>query len=116
MAVARRPAKHLMAMTDSELAFSQKYDARHARRYFDKHQRGFWRRLNTWRETGMARRALAIAGNPSSVLDLPCGTGRFWKLLAEKPQRKIYAADLDRKSTRLNSSHSQISYAVFCLK
>src|SRR2546430_10463646 len=25
-------------------------------------------------------------------------------------------ADLDRKSTRLNSSHSQISYAVFCLK
>src|SRR2546427_5618126 len=24
--------------------------------------------------------------------------------------------ELDRKSTRLNSSHSQISYAVFCLK
>src|SRR2546430_4399529 len=26
------------------------------------------------------------------------------------------AVDGDRKSTRLNSSHSQISYAVFCLK
>src|SRR2546430_3107426 len=26
------------------------------------------------------------------------------------------AAGTDRKSTRLNSSHSQISYAVFCLK
>src|SRR3990167_8803496 len=26
------------------------------------------------------------------------------------------ARDADRKSTRLNSSHSQISYAVFCLK
>src|SRR5205085_11336109 len=25
-------------------------------------------------------------------------------------------SDQDRKSTRLNSSHSQISYAVFCLK
>src|SRR5205085_12505572 len=25
-------------------------------------------------------------------------------------------AGIDRKSTRLNSSHSQISYAVFCLK
>src|SRR2546421_7056277 len=24
--------------------------------------------------------------------------------------------DIDRKSTRLNSSHDQISYAVFCLK
>src|SRR5688572_17049994 len=27
-----------------------------------------------------------------------------------------YATCVDRKSTRLNSSHSQISYAVFCLK
>src|SRR2546430_5922647 len=27
-----------------------------------------------------------------------------------------HAAMVDRKSTRLNSSHSQISYAVFCLK
>src|SRR2546430_13283319 len=26
------------------------------------------------------------------------------------------ASLIDRKSTRLNSSHSQISYAVFCLK
>src|SRR5688572_32189522 len=26
------------------------------------------------------------------------------------------ALQVDRKSTRLNSSHSQISYAVFCLK
>src|SRR2546430_12699232 len=28
----------------------------------------------------------------------------------------LVAAGADRKSTRLNSSHSQISYAVFCLK
>src|SRR3989440_7668441 len=28
----------------------------------------------------------------------------------------IHRADADRKSTRLNSSHDQISYAVFCLK
>src|SRR2546427_1010222 len=28
----------------------------------------------------------------------------------------LLAVDIDRKSTRLNSSHSQISYAVFCLK
>src|SRR2546430_13555815 len=27
-----------------------------------------------------------------------------------------WSANVDRKSTRLNSSHSQISYAVFCLK
>src|SRR2546430_6722389 len=28
----------------------------------------------------------------------------------------LVAFIIDRKSTRLNSSHSQISYAVFCLK
>src|SRR2546430_10904116 len=28
----------------------------------------------------------------------------------------LASADADRKSTRLNSSHSQISYAAFCLK
>src|SRR5690625_6844483 len=29
---------------------------------------------------------------------------------------RYYKASLDRKSTRLNSSHVAISYAVFCLK
>src|SRR3989475_4657588 len=28
----------------------------------------------------------------------------------------VFMESIDRKSTRLNSSHSQISYAVFCLK
>src|SRR2546430_16643822 len=36
-------------------------------------------------------------------------------LLAEKVHGQR-TGDKDRKSTRLNSSHSQISYAVFCLK
>src|SRR2546427_5605596 len=38
--------------------------------------------------------------------------------LAQPAPRPAGAAvgDEDRKSTRLNSSHSQISYAVFCLK
>src|SRR3989475_6062843 len=31
-------------------------------------------------------------------------------------QKVLDSLDGDRKSTRLNSSHSQISYAVFCLK
>src|SRR5262245_62797057 len=36
----------------------------------------------------------------------------------ETPRRKAVASSsgLDRKSTRLNSSHLGISYAVFCLK
>src|SRR5688572_32303589 len=35
---------------------------------------------------------------------------------AERPKLLVYVPVEDRKSTRLNSSHSQISYAVFCLK
>src|SRR5690625_6278685 len=31
-------------------------------------------------------------------------------------EKAILKANLDRKSTRLNSSHVAISYAVFCLK
>src|SRR5256886_13345964 len=38
-------------------------------------------------------------------------------LLTDAGYRAIVVEPLgDRKSTRLNSSHSQISYAVFCLK
>ena len=73
--------------------FAEKYDQTHAREYFDKHNSGLWRRLSTWRELGMARKALVLAGRPRSVLDLPCGTGRFWSMLAEEKIRKIYVAD-----------------------
>src|SRR2546430_13251584 len=37
-------------------------------------------------------------------------TQKVWK------NARTFLASRDRKSTRLNSSHSQISYAVFCLK
>src|SRR3712207_6995194 len=35
---------------------------------------------------------------------------------AALPRRAEHVQVLDRKSTRLNSSHANISYAVFCLK
>src|SRR2546430_13410055 len=35
---------------------------------------------------------------------------------ARREGRQAEVREVDRKSTRLNSSHSQISYAVFCLK
>src|SRR2546430_8920506 len=37
-------------------------------------------------------------------------------LLTRHDLAGVLRQNLDRKSTRLNSSHSQISYAVFCLK
>src|SRR2546430_11356656 len=63
---------------------------------------------NTWwraprrgqaRRSGTSRRRPSICSKPTlgRVISVNCRTS-------------------DRKSTRLNSSHSQISYAVFCLK
>src|SRR2546429_5874964 len=46
-------------------------------------------------------------------------TGKpFWSNphLVGKPARECPGKKTDRKSTRLNSSHGYISYAVFCLK
>src|SRR5438034_8365458 len=53
--------------------------------------------------TTLFRSRLCVAGSPSALQDLQCAP-------ALRPQSG------DRKSTRLNSSHTVISYAVFCLK
>src|SRR2546427_3088067 len=63
----------------------------------------------------------------SSVFPGPSGNQRFllgpflefWGAdarLGRRPAVHEKMTGPDRKSTRLNSSHSQISYAVFCLK
>src|SRR2546430_8030404 len=57
--------------------------------------------------TGAAR-APAARGVAARVVER---VSRFACLWVE-----CFVAAADRKSTRLNSSHSQISYAVFCLK
>jgi len=76
-----------------ELEFSRKYDRDHAQQYLQKHQDNISRRLSHWRDEQLARKALHMAGDPGLVLDLPCGAGRFWPLLAEKPNRVIIGAD-----------------------
>src|SRR5258707_3024098 len=55
-------------------------------------------RLGDFREGWAAYRSGLLAGDPAA--DRAIGL----------------TGDLDRKSTRLNSSHANISYAVFCLK
>jgi SAM-dependent methyltransferase len=82
-----------MKKAEVELEFSEKYTREHAERYLHKHRTGLSRRLSTWREVQIARQALKLAGQPKQVLDLPCGAGRFWPMLAEHPERSIIGAD-----------------------
>src|SRR5690625_6264478 len=94
------------------------------------------RRLATWREqhacslaTSMQRLAAHPLGTLLTVLvmgfalSLPLA---FWLVLGNLEQMagtlgrsqavNVFMQVEDRKSTRLNSSHVAISYAVFCLK
>src|SRR3712207_7817749 len=78
-------------------------------------------------------RSVRVAARPAA-LDLDAGQpcpavrtgqerdarGRAAALHADRTQTQrgalVACPDADRKSTRLNSSHANISYAVFCLK
>src|SRR3712207_8718307 len=55
-----------------------------------------------------------VTGMPSPMANAstwsPAVNRRYGRLVGEEVAQK------DRKSTRLNSSHANISYAVFCLK
>src|SRR2546430_3629274 len=66
------------------------------------------------------QRLVALGAQPRQALPLQgLGVGGDFEDLDRVivvAQVVVYAHDEDRKSTRLNSSHSQISYAVFCLK
>src|SRR5256886_3871078 len=56
---------------------------------------------------------------PSGTLNGRVSSGRVERSqmrLRHTIEKATPVPRLDRKSTRLNSSHSQISYAVFCLK
>src|SRR2546427_5995887 len=53
------------------------------------------------------------AGGVASAAEGDC---EYRQRRAASPRGRNPAGGRDRKSTRLNSSHSQISYAVFCLK
>src|SRR5688500_19198267 len=104
------------------------YDVQYARRdrerYYELDAVGSYQELVRWIGNVCDR-----FGHPIDVLDLGCGTGRyFWGLRnvntltgldASAPmllEAKTPTHAEDRKSTRLNSSHLVISYAVFCLK
>src|SRR5438132_5844382 len=59
-----------------------------------------------------SRRGVHLAGSESFREKRLGGQLLFFEVRIEKQQ----LAAKDRKSTRLNSSHTVISYAVFCLK
>src|SRR2546426_2550956 len=56
--------------------------------------------IGIWERSSASQKIKQMTGNPEAVASA----------------YSIYDYEIDRKSTRLNSSHLVISYAVFCLK
>src|SRR5438309_7585952 len=67
---------------------------------------------------GGAQKIRLASADWAVVTDKSTGKSSKSKLLrvVKNPANVDYQRRGDRKSTRLNSSHSSISYAVFCLK
>src|SRR3712207_7943761 len=67
-----------------------------------------------WAHRAIIVRELKGLGDaiPMTIVD-PIRDQRGWRFTAERPD-PVNGFALDRKSTRLNSSHANISYAVFC--
>src|SRR5207244_10249918 len=80
------------------------------------------------RSSDLRTRAVAAAGTAPRQVRAEAGNGHYGRPSCQRPGRRrhsvrcllplVLAAEpfQDRKSTRLNSSHQIISYAVFCLK
>src|SRR5436190_13482268 len=68
------------------------------------------------RSSDLAAIVARLARATSEALDTPALRQRYLELGLRVPPPEVALTQRDRKSTRLNSSHTVISYAVFCLK
>src|SRR5690606_41027501 len=66
------------------------------------------------------RYATFLNAQSRAIAELRSSIKQFLEIAREDDERRlklqVMQAQVDRKSTRLNSSHVKISYAVFCLK
>src|SRR5207248_9365963 len=70
----------------------------------------------TRRSSDLRWKATFMPDNPGPEADLSAAERFYTGLLVTFRLYSCASATRDRKSTRLNSSHRTISYAVFCLK
>ena len=95
--------------THIEHEFAERYDREHAKVCLQAQPQGFVRRLALWLEKRLVRRALKVAGEPGLVLDLACGAGRFWPVLAEHGNRVILASDSSQDMLNHAQTHHPAS-------
>ncbi len=100
--------------TDGGLAVGEDhYLGEGASDYLAHHRKNLRTRLTTWREQTMLRRAMDDAGSVDMVLDLPCGTGRFWPVFEAAGTSSLIAGDASEGMLRISeSAHRDLSLRV----
>lgn len=78
---------------DNNALATDPYGGDAARNYELHHDKRLRNRLTTWRERRVLALAMAASSDPRIVLDLPCGTGRFWPAILAAGAEEIIAGD-----------------------
>lgn len=80
-------------MKKFELPFEEKYSYDYSKIYYWRHKKGLLKRLSNFLEQRMIAKSLLLAGSPRTVLDLPCGAGRFLNTILKNGVTEVIAAD-----------------------
>lgn len=75
-----------------------------ARYYAIKHDRTITKRISNWRERRVMAKALDLLAPFESIIDLPCGTGRFWKTLSKFDVR-LFGLDRSAEMLKLTTRY-----------
>lgn len=87
-----------------EREFAERHGQQYSCACVEPQPQGWRQRLARWRSEQLLRNALDAAGEPGLVLDVACGAGRFWPVLAEHGNRVILA--VDQSGDRLNHART----------
>ncbi|MCD6045394.1 MAG: methyltransferase type 11 [Gammaproteobacteria bacterium] len=76
-----------------KFSFAQRYTQEYSNIYYERHKKGILKRFSNILEQNMAAKVLKMAGYPKSVLDLPCGAGRFLQTILNTGCERTLAGD-----------------------
>ena len=99
-------------LSSIEIEYAERCGLEHAKTCGDTRPLGLRRRLASWREKWLVRQALKVAGEPGLLLDLACGSGRFWPVLAQHVNRVILASD----NSQAMLDHALTHHPAYLLK
>ena len=100
------------------LPFSDKYNFEHSLNYYQQHRSSLRKKLTSAREQQIVYKALKLLEFPATVLDVPCGTGRFWKTFTKANVKQIIGCDLSEGMLKVGQtvSANDLPFAPSCIR